>query len=276
MKLNTGDLCKILEKGKFEKIREMEDYWYKILFNGNTGWVFGSQTSAKLKKNNSAAENSSSNIKLENISGETVKAFTVLLYEYLKNIDESKSQDCQCAISSSFEIAFENNKFAFINVKVDLCGATCQYSNYSYLIQNKNNEWKIKSKFEAAFKARYQSGDKHKNIIVLENLVQYHLMEKRTTEIVYLMDDNSLDLLNLDLNSQSCEIIGAKNFGCDYCEDNVSHIEELIFVGDPVSAVQKKITQTKYDLDNECNILKTEIYTEDYEWVLKTKTFEKK
>ncbi len=47
MKLNTGDKCKILEKGKQETIMGVTDFWYKIEFNGKTGWVFGSQTSMK-------------------------------------------------------------------------------------------------------------------------------------------------------------------------------------------------------------------------------------
>jgi len=48
MKLNDGDLCEVLEKGKYEEIRGMKDYWYKIRFNEKEGWVFGSQTSIKL------------------------------------------------------------------------------------------------------------------------------------------------------------------------------------------------------------------------------------
>lgn len=47
MKLNTGDKCKILEKGKQETIMGVTDFWYKIEFNGKAGWVFGSQTSMK-------------------------------------------------------------------------------------------------------------------------------------------------------------------------------------------------------------------------------------
>jgi len=47
MKLDDGDICEIMEKGEFEQIREMQDYWYKIRFNGKDGWVYGSQTSVK-------------------------------------------------------------------------------------------------------------------------------------------------------------------------------------------------------------------------------------
>ena len=44
MKLNDGDRCELLEKGKYEEIRGMKDYWYKIKFDGKEGWVYGSQT----------------------------------------------------------------------------------------------------------------------------------------------------------------------------------------------------------------------------------------
>jgi hypothetical protein len=47
MKLNEGNKCKVLEKGKSETIRGISDFWYKIEFEGKQGWVFGSQTSLK-------------------------------------------------------------------------------------------------------------------------------------------------------------------------------------------------------------------------------------
>jgi hypothetical protein len=47
MKLNDGNNCKIIEKGKEESIKGVSDFWYKIEFEGNVGWVFGSQTSIK-------------------------------------------------------------------------------------------------------------------------------------------------------------------------------------------------------------------------------------
>ncbi len=47
MKLNEGDKCRILGKTGFEIIRGMADWWYQIEFEGQTGWVFGSQTDVK-------------------------------------------------------------------------------------------------------------------------------------------------------------------------------------------------------------------------------------
>jgi hypothetical protein len=48
MKLNEGDKCKILDKGKVAVIKGLPDYWYEVEFNKKTGWVFGSQTNLSL------------------------------------------------------------------------------------------------------------------------------------------------------------------------------------------------------------------------------------
>ncbi|MCI4671610.1 MAG: SH3 domain-containing protein [Bacteroidia bacterium] len=46
--LNDGDICEILQRGKeMVKIRDMEDYWYQIEKDGQTGWVYGFFTSKK-------------------------------------------------------------------------------------------------------------------------------------------------------------------------------------------------------------------------------------
>jgi hypothetical protein len=43
-KLNQGDRCKIIEKGQKDQVNNIFDFWYRIEFNGKSGWVFGSQT----------------------------------------------------------------------------------------------------------------------------------------------------------------------------------------------------------------------------------------
>ena len=48
--VKQGDICNILRRGKLTEIREMEDYWYEIEFNGQTGWVFGHFTSKRLEQ----------------------------------------------------------------------------------------------------------------------------------------------------------------------------------------------------------------------------------
>ena len=46
--LNTGDVCKILERGEMAEIGGKLDYWYKITAKGQSGWVFGTFTSKAL------------------------------------------------------------------------------------------------------------------------------------------------------------------------------------------------------------------------------------
>lgn len=48
--LKYGDICTILERGDRVQIREMDDYWYKIEFEGKEGWVYGYFTSRKLEE----------------------------------------------------------------------------------------------------------------------------------------------------------------------------------------------------------------------------------
>ncbi|MFK7923459.1 MAG: hypothetical protein AB8H47_15960 [Bacteroidia bacterium] len=45
--LKEGDICLVLEKGDFEAIAEAEDFWYKVDFEGQEGWVFGYYTSMR-------------------------------------------------------------------------------------------------------------------------------------------------------------------------------------------------------------------------------------
>lgn len=57
MKLEDGTKCTYLEKGKEETIKGVTDFWYKIEYEGQVGWVFGSQTNFKQKQTtNSIAE----------------------------------------------------------------------------------------------------------------------------------------------------------------------------------------------------------------------------
>jgi hypothetical protein len=48
MTLNQGDTCKILERGELAVINGQPDYWYKVEFENNQGWLFGSQTDKTL------------------------------------------------------------------------------------------------------------------------------------------------------------------------------------------------------------------------------------
>jgi hypothetical protein len=49
MTLNAGDRCRVVQRGKFERIGRDGDFWYQIEFQGKQGWVFGSQTDWKME-----------------------------------------------------------------------------------------------------------------------------------------------------------------------------------------------------------------------------------
>lgn len=46
--LEEGSICKVINVGEKASIGELNDYWYKIRFQGESGWVFGHFTSRKL------------------------------------------------------------------------------------------------------------------------------------------------------------------------------------------------------------------------------------
>jgi len=270
MKLNSGDVCEVLEKGKFEKIREMQDYWYKIQFNGKKGWVYGAQTSVKkevLSENQVKATGTTA------ITGSSIQELLNKITESIKSVDTKYAEENQCMVESKLKLVNEKNNYAFINVERQECGAVCTTTNYSFLIFKQDDVWKIKSKFEGVFKSIHQSDSKNLQLIVLENMDQAHFWQKNSYKNIYLFDNYSLDLIELNLKAESCEIVSPKNISCDYCKDNTSYIEEFIFTSNPVTEVQKKITEIKYDSNNECEILKTETFTENYQWVSEDKIF---
>ncbi len=70
MKLNNGDKCKVLQKGNEQTINGVKDFWYKIDFNNNTGWIFGSQTSLKAKQKKQAKPKSNALNEVNNFLSE--------------------------------------------------------------------------------------------------------------------------------------------------------------------------------------------------------------
>lgn len=45
--LPQGTIVNVLEKGERQQIREMNDYWYRIEYSGQIGWIYGYYTSKK-------------------------------------------------------------------------------------------------------------------------------------------------------------------------------------------------------------------------------------
>lgn len=46
-KLQSGDICNVLERGDRTEIRNMNDYWYLVEKDGQEGWIYGYFTSKK-------------------------------------------------------------------------------------------------------------------------------------------------------------------------------------------------------------------------------------
>lgn len=51
MKLDSGTVCEIIEKGQEQTVNGASDFWYKIKFKNKEGWIFGSQTSKNQNPN---------------------------------------------------------------------------------------------------------------------------------------------------------------------------------------------------------------------------------
>ncbi|MEM6804531.1 MAG: SH3 domain-containing protein [Bacteroidota bacterium] len=51
-KLQSGDICNVLERGNRAEIRNMNDFWYLIEKDGQEGWVYGYFTSKKQDEGN--------------------------------------------------------------------------------------------------------------------------------------------------------------------------------------------------------------------------------
>lgn len=51
-KLQSGDVCNIIERGARAEIRKMNDYWYLVEKDGNEGWIYGYFTSKKQEEVN--------------------------------------------------------------------------------------------------------------------------------------------------------------------------------------------------------------------------------
>lgn len=105
MKLDDGTKCIVVEKGKQETIKGTTDYWYKIEYEGQVGWVFGSQTSV--------SQNDDENVE----KGDDLEAF---LSGFLNNIKDGKI--------SNFKTYFLNDSlYELNNPGVFICVIKKQY-----------------------------------------------------------------------------------------------------------------------------------------------------
>ena len=143
MKLNSGNICEILEVGEEVQVRNMLDKWYKIEFNDTIGWIFGSQTNLKTGKTikiedfDTFIKNNAENILKQNFANFIHKAIGINIFHnpgVFTVIDTIKS-----ARIPLYDIKINPKNVFGMKPKGDFCDA---YPN----IKNGIYYWQIKEK----------------------------------------------------------------------------------------------------------------------------------
>jgi hypothetical protein len=102
-----------------------------------------------------------------------------------------------------------------------------------------------------------------------------HLYEKIQIDRIFLLDATNQTMEELNLRSESCTIVSPENYGCNFCLNNTTHLEELIFIGNPLQQVIRKVKVIKYDETDACKMINQESFTYNYKWVKEKMSFEK-
>jgi len=384
--LPFGSKCKVLSKGKFATRNNIEDFWYQIEFEGKKGWVFGSSTSLRLKKEfelflkafinelkDTIDLNFSSKFlnrrqgffpfeykRIDNsryaalfTKKSIINDFEIVLmiYEYglvvgdfnlfkanignckepqafftspefikligqscqsaespvfyfqilennkinelkssiiAKNVDEilpkikaeikvvnkSMSKECKCLVQSTVKVGHSSAKYIFYNITRDECDRYCNSRNYTLIAMPDTLGWLIKFEEKGVFHEIFESGIPDQYILVLKETSNIHLYQKNEIKRVYLFDVAKQTLQELNLKSESCFIISPDNYGCDYCINNTTHVEELIFMSNPELEVVKKVKEMIYDKDFNCKLISQNSFSFTYKWSKEKKMFE--
>jgi len=377
--LNTGDKCKIIEKGSFAIVLGLQDFWYHIDFKGQKGWIFGAYSSLKqnsefevfLREFNKVKSDTLSRKlaiaflngrpgfkpleykRLENDyyaalfyseivypsvellliiyeSGKSVKEFSlfkgdisnctkpeafftspefikykgpscgtqispILYYQILEDysikevkssiiakksddlipainrelkiVDATIADESECTVHSTIREGYVDKDFIFYTIIRDECKTFCTSRNSTLIALPDSNQWIIKFEKLGGFKAIYKSGIEDKFIVVLEEFVQNHIVERIEREKLYLFDPKLQTLKELNIKSESCIILSPKQYGCEYCNEHSTHSEELIIKGNPVKEVIKKITNFYYDESNSCMLINQNSRVINYTWI---------
>lgn len=254
-----------------------------ILYEGNTEGCtmpeasFTSENYIKLFKpscNNTASPisyyqfNKNFEIKeIENsINSKTTSELIKAIENELKSEDISLSRNCNCIAHSSITETFATKQYVFYTVIQDQCSTICSSGNYTLMAFIDNEGWSVKYKKPGGFKAIFESGITGKYILVLEQFETEHIVKKKMNEKTYLFDPTKQTLVELNLSASSCMILSPTEYGCKYCKENTSHKEELIFKGNPVETVIKKIADIQYDELDGCKLKNQQSQTISYYW----------
>ncbi len=189
-------------------------------------------------------------------------------------VNKSLSDECKCIVHSSVKIGYSAKNVVFYSILRDECNNFCNSDNYSLIAMPDSSGWSIKFEEKGIFHAMYESGIPNIFIVDLEEIRQKHLYEKISIERVFLLDINKQTMQELNLRSESCVILSPDHYGCNFCVKNTTHHEELIFRGNPIEQVLKKITNIFYDENDACKVIgqnSDQIY---YDWDASKNSFE--
>jgi len=194
----------------------------------------------------------------------------------LQIINQFFSEKCYCNVHSKVDLGFSNKEFIIYSIHRDECDNFCNSTNYSLIALADSIGWFIKFEEKGVFDTIFESGITNKYILVLKETKQKHFVEKTITEHVFLFDPTEQSIQELNLKSETCIILAPEQYGCKFCLDNASHLEELIFKGNPVAEVEKKIANIYYDQIYGCIEKWNDSQTEIYKWDVKKSLFVKK
>jgi len=184
----------------------------------------------------------------------------------LNYVDKSVSKECKCTVHSSVKAGFTDKNIIFYSIVHDQCEDYCSSYDYSIVATTDSVEWYIKWEEKGVFHAIYESGIKNQYIVVLKETRLKHIYEKIVNERLFLLDKEKQILQELNLKSESCTILSPNNYGCDFCIKHTTRSEELIFSGNPLNQVLKKVKIIAYDRDDACKQIEQNSYSETYLW----------
>lgn len=223
LKLNEGDRCRILEAGRFDVINGKANLWYKIEINGQTGWVFGSQTDQpgfmfecenpfrvmdSLKLTNHNIDAASFNQFWENlifffkkkefheeVDGEEIAALSVEVDS--NRILVGHFTDCGMYSSETFTKKYVTNQLALISYE-NRTGCSGWYEFGATLVAFvKNSKWSFAVELEGGVELTRELSN-GKILLATDKSIQSHMMLNPCVEFgIYLIesDVNSITLI---------------------------------------------------------------------------------
>jgi len=187
LKLDNRTVCALLEKGIKDTIREQIDYWYKIEYHNQEGWIFGSQTT-------------------KSITNYTQDNFKPFLKEFLQNCFMSKNTDSLLRYKSPTIYKYIDKKIGFTRFYNP--GITCipqGYNTNNYL----NEKYpKIKLNFYPEKELKNGFCEKSSN----NDGVYYHYIKKLPKYPIWKNDKDDYEITAIKLpenykNNPKIEVI---------------------------------------------------------------------